>query len=246
MPTKNRTAPATSTYSLISNDTLRQMYTSMVQLRARARGKHAAARGLEAVMIATTLQLREHDLILAPAGLFPVARGTSSDSVQRLPLIAHDQLTIGAGAALGQKAAGGNGVVVAFGSAQRTNQDAWQQALHLVAVHRLPAIFVLLPPRNGTRAARDASSVASDAMSAGVIAIPVEAVDAVAIYRVAFESLARARRGTGATLIVATHYELDDAPQRKSDKPTDPLAHMRSYLRNKGISPATSTKKKAR
>jgi hypothetical protein len=239
MATKNRNAPPARSYSLISDDTLRQLYASMVHLRARAQGR----RGLEAVLAATTVQLRAGDLVFAPDGLVPAR--PFSHSTHESPVLATTHLAMAAGAAIGRKAAGGDGVVIVFIDALPKNHAVWREALQLAGDKRLPIIFVLLPQSNGTRAAMGVASIASEATRVGVIAIPVDAADAVAIYRVAFESLARARRGTGATLIIATHFKLEDAPRHKTSVAQDPLAHMRAYLRDKGLL-KVAAKKKAR
>jgi len=212
-------------HALISDATLRQIYESMRRLRRAFRGEHATARGLEAVLAATTLQLRAGDMVFSPPGLV-------SQLPDGVPVYASDAgILLAAGAALGRRDAS---VVMVFCRAERRDRDAWQAALPLAAKHRLPLLFVLLPAGVGSAAAREAASIASKATDAGVIAIPVDCADAVALYRVAFESLARARRATGPTLIVATPYALEHGPRRGAEM-DDPLARMKAYLQSKGL-----------
>jgi hypothetical protein len=58
----------------------------------------------------------------------------------------------------------------------------------------------------------------------GFPSIPVDAQDAVAVYRVATESIALMRQGRGPTLIECLHYLKDG-----------PIESMENYLARKGI-----------
>lgn len=237
---KKQEEKTTKLHSLISDDTLREVYASMVRMRGYARGARAEMRGVEAVLAATTLQVRTGDLIFTPPGLFPPAL-VAHAAEDALSLVAQEQtdgshLLLAAGAALSMQDAGKEAVALVFGSAERAQHRVWQQALKLAGVHRLPVLFVLLPQRH-TRATMEAAAIASEAVADGVISIPVDTADAVAMYRVAFESLARARRRTGATLIVSTEYALEGGSRRKTPA-ADPLAHMKGYLKSKGVPPS--------
>jgi TPP-dependent pyruvate/acetoin dehydrogenase alpha subunit len=59
----------------------------------------------------------------------------------------------------------------------------------------------------------------------GFPSIPVDGSDAVAVYRVAFEALYKARIGAGPTLITCKY-------DRQSQ---DPLVHAENYLKKKGL-----------
>ena len=61
----------------------------------------------------------------------------------------------------------------------------------------------------------------------GVPGIPVDAGDAVALYRVAQESLGRTRGGDGPVLIECVAYPMEGS---RGGAPTDPLVQMEEFL----------------
>ena len=63
----------------------------------------------------------------------------------------------------------------------------------------------------------------------------VDGDDAVAVYRVATEAIAHARRGGRPTLIECKPWPLADAQPGKRRKPTDPISNMETYLTRKGL-----------
>ena len=88
--------------------------------------------------------------------------------------------------------------VVAVVCGSRAAQPAvWQKALRSAARRKLPLIFIRLEPH--ARAVARTSAPA--ALAHGVPLIAVDGSDVVAAYRVASESLARARERRGATII---------------------------------------------
>ena len=139
-------------------------------------------------------------------------------------------MTMAAGAALAHHGPANSDtnarVIIAFSTTD--HQKSWQQALRLAGRHLSPILFVLLDAE-GAAAAR----IGSDAVAAGVITVPVDAADAVAMYRVAFESIARARRRTGSTLILSTPYRIKGLKPPRNE---DPVTKMELYLKHKGIS----------
>ncbi len=247
---------------LISDETLRSLYSAMLGCRRieeakQSQGKRQARRkiissstklitGLEAVIVGTTFDLRTEDTIAAPGSEVIFRRSDSSGKSPRrdrqpVPrdIIASTnatgtQLTIGAGIALGNSNHQTDRIVVSFGDADAQSIASWNEALQLAGLHRLPIIFVLSPEANpGSDEYKGVLSVIADgAATAGVIMIPVDAIDVVAMYRVAFEAIARARNGTGATLIVCTHYRVDGSD---GDLVSDPLLRMEEYLARKGL-----------
>ena len=243
MATKKSKA-AVRSYSLIRDETFAQMHAAMLALRSSAK-RTAASRGAEAAIIGPIIDLRAGDLVLAPAHLFPDALLTDErlhfpstrkvsrrESLQNSiavvsPLSTSAVVTVAAGAAFNRHIAANDSVIVAFGTTDAANHDAWLAALHLAGKYRLPVLFVLL---QGDEA--EAARIGSAAMAAGVITVPVDTADVVAMYRVAFESLARARRRTSATLIVSTQYKLENEEPGRAE---DPLKKMETYLKNKGI-----------
>ena len=232
---------AALSYSLISDQKFQQMYSAMTALRRSAK-RNAASNGAEAPIVATLIDLRPGDLVIAPTHLLPEAL-LKDERLQFMPAkrtgsqpigvaiisstLASAVLTIGAGAALGRNTTANDSVIVAFGTTDAASRESWLEALRLAGKHKLPILFVLLQGD-----AEAAAFIGSQSMSAGVISVPVDSADVVAMYRVAFESLARARRRTGATLIVCTPYSLEDQMPRRAE---DPLKKLETYLRKKEI-----------
>ena len=84
----------------------------------------------------------------------------------------------------------------------------------------------------------------------GVPAIAVDAVDAVAVYRVAYEAIVRARQGRGATLLECAaadgiHAASQTAVENQRINPisSDPVSSMEIYLKSKGIEPEQHSRK---
>lgn len=233
---------AAPSYSLISDQKFQQMYAAMATLRRSAK-RNAASRGAEAPIVATLIDLRPGDLIIAPTHLLPDALlnderlqfkpvKRAGAQILGIPVVASPSAgsvpAIAAGAALGRNTAANDSVIVAFGITDTVSRESWLEALRLTGRYKLPILFVLLQGD-----AEDAAFLGSQAMTAGVISVPVDSADVVAMYRVASESLARARRRTGATMIVSTPYKLEDEQSRRAE---DPLKKLETYLRKKGIS----------
>jgi TPP-dependent pyruvate/acetoin dehydrogenase alpha subunit len=66
----------------------------------------------------------------------------------------------------------------------------------------------------------------------GVPGIPVDAGDAVALYRVAQESMGRTRGGDGPVLIECVGYRADGRDRAAA---VDPLAQMQAFLLNRKV-----------
>jgi Dehydrogenase E1 component len=97
----------------------------------------------------------------------------------------------------------------------------------------LPVLFVVLPSAPAKSARRTASSVSSTAQRCGVPGIPVDAHDAVAIYRVAQESIGHARIGGGPALIEAMPYVAES--NKKRAPAHDPISCLEQYILQRGV-----------
>jgi pyruvate dehydrogenase E1 component alpha subunit len=146
------------------------------------------------------------------------------------------------------------GVIVAaiLPSADEALQP-WHSLLAEAASKRLPLVCM----HYGAGANRPTDAPANrkaknpDALFHGVPAIAVDARDAVAVYRVAYEAIIRARQGRGATLLEcladpsgSIHGnkkikgdESADEPSTANPVTTDPVSSMGIYLKRKGIEP---------
>jgi acetoin:2,6-dichlorophenolindophenol oxidoreductase subunit alpha len=143
-----------------------------------------------------------------------------------------------------------NGTIVAavLPSAEESLQP-WHSLLAEAASKRLPIVFVhhasiahhAAGAHHIATANRPSESPANrkrnnpDALFHGVPAIGVDAYDAVAVYRVAYEAIIRARQGRGATLLECLAHSGTLA--ETSENEGDPISFMENYLKRKGIEP---------
>ena len=136
------------------------------------------------------------------------------------------QLNMVAGLALANKMQKNQSVVVAFVQESAPSLEESREPLNFAAKQQLPILFVTL---NGVQqplagANGKASSVHFERYD--FPCIPVDGHDVVAVYRVAFEAMARARQGGGPTLIDC---------KTGGSMLRDPLQLMEEYLTRKGL-----------
>jgi len=140
------------------------------------------------------------------------------------------------------------GVVVVYTLPGEVTAKRWKKTLKFAGELQLPVIFVVLPPARArerkTRRART-GGVSALAQGCGVPAIVVDADDAVAIYRVAQESIGHTRMGGGAALMECVPFELEGAAVK--DRVTeDAIAGLERYLVQRGIATRAWMKREAK
>jgi len=203
--------------------------------------------GQEAVVVATTFGLRAEDTVTASRANVAalVAGGTSlrhllmkgggnpsasygSGAVVTLASLPTDPFNIGTGVALAHKIEKKGNVVIALCTETSPPLDRWHEALKFAGAHKLPILYVVKgaaanSPAAGSQNAHldDFSFMARDYGFPGII---VDGGDVVAVWRVAQESLHRARNGAGPTLIDCT-----------MEAAKDPLTHMEHYMRKRSV-----------
>ena len=116
----------------------------------------------------------------------------------------------------------------------------WHSLMTAASSKRLPIVFVRYSNNEITSRETLARSKSKnpEALLHGVPAIAVDALDAVAVYRVAYEAILRARQGRGATLLECSFSPstVNSSGQRQSSLPSpDPVSAMETYLKSKGI-----------
>ncbi|HUH61715.1 MAG TPA: thiamine pyrophosphate-dependent enzyme [Terracidiphilus sp.] len=249
-------------FSLISHEKLLQLYAAMIKCRVlRNRLRLFAPRNdsdggegflREASLAGVTIDLVRGDAI-APArwqALADLAKGTLREqSVRRLAARAR-RGTRGSTAGLRfesaiqaarvRKKKRTGRIVVAFADAGETAPPTLRKFLAAAARQKLPMVFVV----HGQRRATAANGWEDDKWEGpwprggvqGLPAIVVDGDDAIAAYRVAYEAIARARRGLGPTLIECEPYRLE-APARLVEpaQGDGSIANMENYLRRKGL-----------
>ena len=132
--------------------------------------------------------------------------------------------------------------IAAFLQPGERRADQWQKVVSAAAAKKLPIVFV--QPGIEDRLSRAISSRGRSkppqALFHGVPAISVDAADPVALYRVAYEAITRARQGRGATMLQCTAVPVVDLVDLASNQPVpppDPVSIMETYLKSKGIQP---------
>jgi len=137
------------------------------------------------------------------------------------------------GAALANKTSKNKKIAVALSRLASAPRDSWDEALHFAGLHQLPILFVwqnglgpgpVSPEPQIKAPKREDGDVALKAQVYGIPCIAVDGNDVVAVYRVASESIARARQGCGPTLIQCKRLQADD-----------PILNMEKYLIGKGL-----------
>ncbi len=121
------------------------------------------------------------------------------------------------------------GVVVVYALPGEVPPALWRKALTFAREKELPVLFVVLPPALAKGKAARMGQVSALALGCGVPGIPVDADDAVAIYRVAQESIGHARIGGGTALMECVPFVVAGAVG-KGGRTADAIAVLESYL----------------
>jgi TPP-dependent pyruvate/acetoin dehydrogenase alpha subunit len=220
---------------------------------AKGRRRLGSIRGQEACRVSTAIDLGPGDLVsdsqvgvvmdllagarvnsllkrLAELRSGKKAKGArlGRASAWLLPWIdgADERLRLAMGAALSFKTLGRANIVVAYVRHGEVGKGDWRKMLGLAGKLELPVIFVVLPAVKGEKA-DGMANVSARTAQWGVPGIPVDAGDAVALYRVAQESLGRTRAGDGPVVIECLAYR---AGGSGGSAPVDPLEQMKGFL----------------
>jgi TPP-dependent pyruvate/acetoin dehydrogenase alpha subunit len=129
------------------------------------------------------------------------------------------------------------GVMVVYARSGEGSPALWRKVLAFAAEHLLPVLFVVLPARQ--RRGANARATRPGAMSAaahrhGVPGMAVDADDAVALYRVAQEAIARARIGGGAALMECVPFLLEGT-KRLPQTTADAIEELDRYMLSRGV-----------
>jgi TPP-dependent pyruvate/acetoin dehydrogenase alpha subunit len=123
----------------------------------------------------------------------------------------------------------------------------WHAVMTAAAAQKLPIVFAryLGAESEVSEPTAKGKSKNPEALFHGVPAIAVDAFDAVAVYRVAYEAIIRARQGRGSTLLeCVAHQAVSQAAKSEAASDSeiqmnsvDPVSAMEIYLESKGIEP---------
>jgi TPP-dependent pyruvate/acetoin dehydrogenase alpha subunit len=216
---------------LLSHARMRGLYRGLLEVRAL----RLVPRGFEACLVAVCIDLRLEDFVFSNFGQKAAAyirqlgartgngaprpasvRRTMNEVETRFAGTAQDGLLCAAGAAMALKAAHSEEVAITLIGSEGLDQASWERALRVTGAADLPLIIMALP---------DAGRVdwVAAGKRTGMPVIPVDAADAVAIYRVAQEALVRARADRRGAVI-------ECVPSK-----TNPVRLMGEQLVTKGI-----------
>jgi TPP-dependent pyruvate/acetoin dehydrogenase alpha subunit len=160
------------------------------------------------------------------------------------------QLNIATGVALANKMKKNNFISMAFSGDGSTSLGFWHEALNFAGVNDLPIVFVcqnnMWAESVSLKLQTKVEDIALKAQAYGFPGITVDGNDVVAVYRVASEAIARARKGSGPTLIECKtyrwygHSEIDPGKYRPAEeverwKAYDPILNMEKYLTGKRL-----------
>jgi len=252
-------------FSLISDQKLLALYAGLLTCREQeplANGKAISICGHEAALVGATIDLGPEDavcfpdrgvltgfsdgmaipeILLQPGNHAPgtPTNGRPSSRADMngacAPGLAYTHSAIGT--ALAHKTKTNRKVAVVFSNEE--SSETLREALHIATVHALPMVFVHQPDRHGDKALaqpRTPKKNSSKLRTPWFPSITVDCHDVVALYRVAFEAISRARLGRGPTLIECRPYRLNSArAKRNGMHAEDPILHMEHYLRAKGL-----------
>ena len=222
---------------LISHARMRAMYRALVETRALSK-RNGFPKGTEACWVGTAIDLKPGDLTspggrsalidhVLRAGSREGARAANAADVKKtlraleaekssasgFAGTALERMLCAVGQAMALRSAAAKGVVLAYVGAGELKPAEWKRVF-AAAAPDLPLIFVCLPGK---------PIDLDKAIGAAVPVISVDAGDVVALYRVAQESIGRARAEGGIAVIECVAMGVD------------PVKMMRSQLVKKGI-----------
>jgi TPP-dependent pyruvate/acetoin dehydrogenase alpha subunit len=236
---------------LVPNRAIERMYAGMVESRLLERRlgrrkKPSPAHGQEACRVSALLDLGPEDFSSDVPGCVTAAflrgeelarllHGEPSALAGVLPEVedSRERLQQALGVALALKRLKLDKVVVVFAGTDEVKPSVWRATWAAAARQELPLLFVVLPPEAGSEAKPFVLS--TKATAAGVPGIPVDASDAIALYRVTQESLVRARAGGGPALMECIPFVPHSVKGGKKSAPPDPIAAMGETLLRRAI-----------
>ncbi len=230
MSRKTHRASAIASTPILDAARLKAIYTTMLRLRALKQGTRLRSTGPAAVLAGVLSQLREND----------AAGGLSSEVLEALfgnnaphwiPDVRESigRLQIAHGVALASKSARQDGVVAVFCSGLVLNREL-DRVLAYAGAQMLPVLYVVQqgPERPRKRGWKQTFP-----------SIPVDMHDAIAVYRVAYESIQRARNGGGPTWMECKPWQvrarLRDAAGTSGE--SSPVVKLENYIAARGFDP---------
>jgi hypothetical protein len=232
MARKSSKEPAEHGFTLISREKLLSLYAGLIQCRMLDEALSGSPRhkpGREAPAVAVAIDLLAADSLVAAShdplpGFIKARKRDEAMAGLRKPsgekvLSTAALLKSAVAAARQHQREQKQNIVAVFAAAAWTKSAPWRAALLAARDERLPMVFVAPGP------------AIAKGVKLGFPSIPVDRDDVVALFRVASESIAHARRGNGATLIECVAWEPPGAEKGSSAAGhADAILNMESYL----------------
>jgi Dehydrogenase E1 component len=224
-------------HTLISDAKFRQLYALAVKLHLMAESGDASSAGHEAALAGVVADLHDDDVLIAwrPLQIAALLHGGLPESVSGAPDEIGSSLSDRVIEAVSKSAAdrirrNGRVTVVCLPGAE--SAAVMEEAKQVAERARLPMLFVEEAREWLTSTRRSSSNAVVD--SAYMPAIPVDADDVVAMYRVAHESIARARQGGGPTRILCV-TEPETARSEEQPRSANAAASLEHWLAARGL-----------
>lgn len=225
------TASGKHGHSLISDAKFRRLYEVALRLRiagrqqARLRGREAALAGLAADMVASDVVVAEF-----AASIDDIARGHAT---LRLDRRSFEERAIEAlSGAVGDRMRKTGRITAIFFDAAHPGK-IFEEARRMAIDAKLPVLLVESPAAGSARRTPAAKAKRQPALE--YPSIPVDTHDVIAMYRVAHESIARAREGNGPTHIVGVRWQVPAGKRTAKAASQDAVAHLEEWLIARGL-----------
>ncbi|MFZ0632084.1 MAG: thiamine pyrophosphate-dependent enzyme [Acidobacteriaceae bacterium] len=206
---RSRVASGKHGHTLISDAKFRRLYELALE-----HAQDAGGTGLNAAMAGVAADLRSDDVVVEQQRqsdfrerVIAALSGAVADRLRR-----NGRLTV---------------IVCARPDTKTGSAPILPEAHQLADEAKLPVLFVEDWRKTQSGRKKKRSSAALPQRIGAMPAIPVDAEDVIAIYRVAHESMARAREGSGPTRIQCMRWP--------SDNSSDAVGHLEQWLEARGL-----------
>ena len=218
-------------HSLISSEKFRQLYA--LALRLQLAGEHDSGwlRGRAAVLAGVAADLRSDDTVVAEhaGSTDDIVRGHVGRNMDRRSI--EERVIEALGQAVGDRMRKTGRVTAIFLDAAQS-EKILQEARAVIIDARLPVLLVEYGNAKKPRAGKKKKLPAREYPS-----IPVDTQDVIALYRVAHESITRARDGGGPTHIVGVRWQpaVTNGQRSAKVKTEDAVVHLEQWLTARGL-----------
>lgn len=218
-------------HSLISEAKFRQLYALALQLQRTAE-RVERLRRREAALAGVAADLRGDDVVVAEyaASVKDIADGHATALMDRRSF--EERVIEALSDAVGDRMRKTGRITAIFFDDAKTSK-VLQEARTLAIAAKLPVILV---EHGAASAKRGGAKKGKKEAALEYPSIPVDTQDVIAMYRVAHESIARARDGSGPTHVVGVRWQAARAKGRAAKRETqNAVEHLEEWLVARGL-----------